>query len=77
MFFFVGAMIGLNLMIRVILGEVRELQSRGHASGGTARITPGETVRVGIKGLIFLTVFAGIGYLLDLAFDTTIDRLFG
>ncbi|HET8739488.1 MAG TPA: hypothetical protein VFO17_07120 [Acidimicrobiia bacterium] len=77
MFFVVGIMIGLNLMIRVVLGEVRELQSRGHASGGTARLTPGETVRITLKGLFFLVVFAGLGYLLDMAFDTTIDSLFG
>jgi hypothetical protein len=77
MFFFVGVLVGLNLAIRVVLGEIREVQSRGHAAGGTVRVTPGEAIRMLLKGLIFVVVFTGIGYLLDLAFDTTIDRLFG
>lgn len=77
MFFFVGVLVGLNLAIRVVLGEIREIQSRGHAQGGTVRITPGEALRALGKGSLFVLAFAGIGYLLDIAFNSTFGQLFG
>jgi hypothetical protein len=76
MFLFVGMLIGLNLMVRVALGETRERQSIGHARGGKRRVTPREAMGIALKSGIFLVVPMIIGQLLDIWFDSTIGQLF-
>lgn len=77
MFLFVGILIGLNLMVRVAGGEVRERHSIGHPYGGRRRVTPKEALGIALKSGIFLVVPAIIGQLLDMWFGTTVGRLFG
>jgi putative Mn2+ efflux pump MntP len=76
MFLFVGLLIGLNLMVRVALGETRERQTIGHAQGGRRRVTPREALRIALKSGIFLVVPMIIGQLLDVWFGSTIGQLF-
>jgi hypothetical protein len=77
MFLFVGILIGLNLMVRVALGETRERHSIGHPQGGKRRVTLREAVGIALKSGIFLVVPLIIGQLLDMWFGTTIGELFG
>ena len=77
MFLFVGILIGLNLMTRIALGETRERQVIGHASGGKRRVTPREAGGIALKCLVFLLTPMLVGQLLDIWFGTTVDRLFG
>ena len=76
MFLFVGALVGLNLMVRVALGETRERQAIGHARGGKRRLTPREALGIAVKSGIFLVVPMIMGQLLDMWFGTTIGALF-
>jgi len=78
MFFLIGLLIGLNLSIRVAIGESRVLRSRGQAkSRGKLGISPRDLLHIVYRGGLFLLGAAGIGLALDLAFDTTIGTLFG
>lgn len=78
MFFIIGILIGLNLGIRVVMGEVRELQVKGHVSTrGRARLTFGDIASVSLRGGVFLLVPVLIGFGLDWAFGTTVGDLFG
>lgn len=77
MFLFVGFLIGLNLMVRIALGETRERHSIGHPKGGKRRVTPREALSIALKSGIFLVVPMIIGQLLDMWFDSTIGELFG
>ena len=76
MFLFVGLLIGLNLMVRVALGETRERQTIGHALGGNRRVPPREALGIALKSGIFLVVPMIIGQLLDVWFGSTIGQLF-
>jgi hypothetical protein len=76
MFLFVGLLIGLNLMVRVALGETRERQTIGHTQGGRRRVTPREALGIALKSGIFLVVPMIIGPLLDVWFGSTIGQLF-
>jgi putative Mn2+ efflux pump MntP len=76
MFLFVGMLIGLNLMVRVALGETRERQSIGHARGGRRRVTLREAFGIALKSGIFLVIPMIIGQLLDIWFDSTVGQLF-
>lgn len=76
MFLFVGFLIGLNLMVRVALGETRERQTIGHARGGKRRVTPSEALRIALRSGLFLVIPMIIGQLLDMWFGTTVSELF-
>lgn len=76
MFLLVGILIGINLMIRVAAGEVKERHSIGHAHGGRRRVTPREALGIALKSGIFLVVPAVVGQLLDMWFGTTFGQLF-
>jgi hypothetical protein len=78
MFLLIGLLIGLNLSIRIAIGESRVLRSRGPAnSGGKLGISPRDLLHIVYRGGLFLLGAVGIGLALDLAFDTTIGTLFG
>lgn len=78
MFLVVGILIGINLMTRIGLGEVRELQARGHArKTGQSSVTTRDVFRIALKGMPFLLVPVVIGQLLDVAFGTSLADLFG
>jgi len=77
MFLFVGILIGINLTVRVALGETRERHSIGHPQGGKRRVTPREALGITMKSGIFLVVPVIIGQLLDMWFGSTIGELFG
>lgn len=77
MFLIVGFLIGLNLMTRVGIGEVRELKASGHARGaGQSSLEVGDIIRIGIKAGIFLVIPTILGQLLDMAFGSTLGGLF-
>lgn len=76
MFLLVGTLIGVNLMVRVAVGETRERHSIGHSHGGRRRVTPREAVGIVLKSGIFLVVPAIVGQLLDMWFGTTFGQLF-
>lgn len=78
MFLVVGVLIGLNLLTRIGIGEVRELQERGHArKTGQSSVTVKDVFRIALKGIPFLLVPMVIGQLLDMAFMTSLADLFG
>lgn len=71
MFLIVGTLVGLNLMIRVVLSEARELQ----AYRGEPRVRMGDIPKITLRGVPFLLVFIAIGVGLDLVFDSSIIDL--
>lgn len=78
MFLVIGVLIGLNLLTRVGLGEVRELQARGYArKTGQSSVTVKDVVMIVLKGIPFLVVPMVIGQLLDMAFTTSLADIFG
>lgn len=77
MFLFVGILIGFNLMVRIAVGETRDRHTIGHPHGRRRRVTPREALGIALKCGLFLLVPAIIGQLLDMAFGTTVGRLFG
>lgn len=78
MFLVVGVLIGLNLLTRIGLGEIRELQARGHArKTGRSSVTIKDVLKIAVKGIPFLLVPMVIGQLLDMAFTTSLADLFG
>lgn len=77
MFFIVGLLIGLNLMIRVAIGETRELHAKGQTtSAGKLRLTLRDVAQIAYRGGLFLLGSVAIGWTLDVVFDTTIGVLF-
>lgn len=78
MFFFVGLLIGLNLLVRIAIGEIRELHAKGQtASDGRLRLSPRDVMVIAYRGGLFLLGSVAIGFALDILFDTTITDLFG
>lgn len=78
MFLLIGLLIGLNLSIRVAIGESRLLRTRGQANtSGRLRASPRDILHIVYRGGMFLLGAVGIGLALDVAFDTTIGTLFG
>ncbi|HUG31677.1 MAG TPA: hypothetical protein VMM14_02190 [Acidimicrobiia bacterium] len=78
MFLVIGVLIGLNLLTRVGLGEVRELQARGHArKTGQSSVTVKDVFRIALKGIPFLLIPIVIGQLLDMAFNSSLADIFG
>lgn len=77
MFLIIGTLIGLNLMVRVTLGEARELQIKGHTRGSRrVQLRFKDMATIAAKGAMFLAVPVVIGLLLDIAFDSTIGQIF-
>lgn len=77
MFLIVGTLIGLNLAVRVGLGEVRERQEKGYARlGRRMQLGLKDVALITAKSAIFLVVPVGIGVALDLAFGSSIGSLF-
>lgn len=77
MFLFVGLLVGFNLMVRIGIGEVREMQERGQARGaGQSSVGMRDGLRIALKAGPFLLVPMVIGQLLDLAFGTSVAELF-
>lgn len=77
MFLIVGFLIGLNLMTRVGIGEVRELKAAGQARGaGQSSLAVGDILKIALKAGIFLVVPMILGQLLDMAFGSTLVELF-
>jgi hypothetical protein len=77
MFLIFGTLIGLNLMVRVALGETRELQAKGHTRGShRVQLRFKDMAAIVAKGAVFLVVPVAIGLLLDLAFDSTVGQIF-
>lgn len=78
MFLVVGLLIGLNLSIRIALGETRELRARGQATrGGKLQLSPRDLRVIVYRGGLFLLGSVAIGLALDFAFNTTIGDLLG
>lgn len=78
MFLIIGLLIGLNLSIRIAIGETRELRARGQATrGGKLELTPRDLMVIVSRGGLFLLGSVAIGVALDFAFDTTIGELLG
>jgi hypothetical protein len=78
MFLFVGLLVGLNLLIRIAIGETRELRAKGQkSSGGKLRLKARDVLVIAYRGGLFLLVSVAVGLALDIAFDTTIGDLFG
>lgn len=78
MFLIVGILIGLNLMVRVALGETRELQSKGYARAGRrVPLRLGEIIGIVAKSGAFLVVSVLAGWGLDVLFGSTIGQIFG
>lgn len=77
MFLIVGTLIGLNLMVRVALGEARELRTKGHARAGhRVQLRLRDMAAITAKGGMFLVVSVAIGLLLDIVFGSTIGQMF-
>jgi hypothetical protein len=78
MFLLIGLLIGLNLFVRIAIGESRELRARGQTDlAGKLRITARDVISIAYRGGLFLLGSVAIGLALDFAFDTTIGDLFG
>ena len=78
MFLLIGLLIGLNLFIRIAIGESRLLRARGQTNpGGKLQVNSRDVLHIVYRGGLFLLGSAGIGFALDLAFNTTIGDLFG
>jgi hypothetical protein len=78
MFLVIGLLIGLNLFIRIAIGETRELRARGQTSGGgRLQLTPRDLQVIVYRGGLFLLGSVAIGLVLDFAFSTTIGDLLG
>lgn len=78
MFFFVGLLVGLNLMIRIAIGETRDIRSRGQTtSEGKLQLTMRDVAVITYRGGLFLLGSVAIGVVLDVIFDTMIGDLFG
>jgi hypothetical protein len=77
MFLIIGALIGLNLCVRIVLGETRErrLAGRVGARGGT-RLRLEDYVGIAWRALLFLIVPVAIGLLLDNIFGTGFEAVF-
>lgn len=77
MFLIVGTMIGLNLMVRVAIGETRERQTKGYARAG--RRVPlrfSEIAAIAAKSGMFLVTSVLLGHGLDLVFGSTVGQIF-
>jgi hypothetical protein len=78
MFFFVGLLVGFNLMVRIAIGETRDIRSRGQTtSEGKLQLTMRDVAVITYRGGRFLLGSVAIGLVLDLIFDTTIGDIFG
>jgi hypothetical protein len=77
MFLVIGILIGLNLAIRIGIGETRELRARGQTTGGKLQLTTRDLLVIVYRGGLFLLGSVAIGLALDLAFNTTIGDLLG
>lgn len=78
MFLILGILVGLNLAVRIVLGEARELRVKGRvAVRGQTRMRTGDLAAIVLKGGIFLLVPVAIGVGLDAWFGTTLGTLFG
>jgi len=77
MFLVIGLLIGLNLAIRIAIGETRELRARGQSTGGKLQITPRDLWVIVYRGGLFLLGSVTIGLALDFVFNSTIGDLLG
>lgn len=78
MFLVIGLLIGLNLFIRIAIGETRELRAQGRTTvGGKLRLTPRELLVIVYRGGLFLLGSVAVGLALDFAFNTTVGDLLG
>lgn len=78
MFLILGVLIGLNLAVRIVLGEANELRLKGRvAVRGSTRMTFGDLATIALRGGIFLLVPVAIGVGLDAWFGTTVGELLG
>lgn len=78
MFLIIGLLIGLNLAIRIAIGETRELRARGQTTGGgKLQLTPRDLLVIVYRGGLFLLGSVAIGLALDFAFNSSIGDLFG
>jgi hypothetical protein len=78
MFLLIGLLIGVNLFVRITIGESRELRTRGQSdASGKLALTPSDVWRIAYRGGLFLLGAAAIGFVLDLAFNSTVGELFG
>jgi hypothetical protein len=78
MFLLIGLLIGVNLFVRIAIGEGRELRTRGQGDApGKLTLTPRDVWRIAYRGGLFLLGAAAIGFVLDLAFNSGVGDLFG
>lgn len=78
MFLLIGLLIGLNLFVRIAIGETRELRARGQTDlAGKLRVSGRDVMHIASRGGLFLLGALAIGFALDLAFDSTVADLFG
>lgn len=77
MLLIIGLLVGMNLAIRVVIGEARKLGLKGHVSvRGQTPITLRDLAAVALKGGLFLVVPVAIGVGLDYLLGTTVGALF-
>lgn len=77
MFVIIGALIGLNLCVRIVLGEARQRGLAGRVGvRGENRLRFEDLVGIAWRGLLFLLAPIAIGLLLDTIFGTGFGALF-
>lgn len=78
MFLIIGLLIGLNLAIRIGIGETRDLRARGQITReGKLRIPTRDLLVIVYRGGLFLLGSVAVGVALDFVFNSTIGDLFG
>ena len=72
----VGALIGINLCVRIVLGETRQRRLEGRSGlRGPSRLRIDDYWGITWRGLIFLLVPVAIGILLDSVMGTAFSDL--
>ncbi len=77
MFVLVGILIGLNLCVRIVLGEARERELAGRVgTRGESRLRIEDYLSIAWRGLLFLLVPVALGLLADTIFGTGLGAVF-
>lgn len=76
MFLFIGALVGINLCVRIVLSEARERGLQGRTGAvGASKLRLDDYLSIIWRGALFLGIPIVIGLLLDLALGTTIAEI--
>lgn len=77
MFLIIGALIGLNLCVRVVLGETQERRLAGRVGArGGSRLRLEDYGSIVWRGFLFLAIPVVIGLAIDQIFGTGFSDLF-